>query len=153
MYTVYHGSWRDFGTAVGAIVCTEMNTIFGATFVGHCMYNVCTLYVRAMKVSQYLTEVYRERWFAEVFCSLRSHGTRFAYGRLRAQALSQPCLVMRRAVMRSLYVTKLVTYRVCGTILNAVYRERAERTLVRLLCLKRHALNASRIRCVNDSRL
>lgn len=33
MYTVYHGSWRDFTTAVGAIVCTEMNTIFGATFV------------------------------------------------------------------------------------------------------------------------
>ena len=50
MYNVYHGSWRDFGTAVGAIVCTEMNTIFGATFVG--------------------------RWFGEVFCSLRSHGTR-----------------------------------------------------------------------------
>ena len=50
MYIVYHGSWRDFGTAVGAIVCAEMNTIFGATFVG--------------------------RWFVEVFCSLRSHGTR-----------------------------------------------------------------------------
>ena len=30
----------------------------------------------------------------EVLGSLRSHGTRFAYGRLRAQALSQPCLVM-----------------------------------------------------------
>lgn len=70
MYNVYHGSWRDFGTAVGAIVCTEMNTIFGATFVG--------------------------RWFVDVFCSLRSHGTRFAYGRLRAQALSQPCLVKGR---------------------------------------------------------
>ena len=108
----HHGSWR--------VVCTEMNTIFDATFVGHCMYNVCTLYVRAMKVSQWLTEVYRECWFdrcyrravrgkllagkrlrgnmfGEVFCSLRSHGTRFAYGRLRAQALSQPCLVMGRA--------------------------------------------------------
>ena len=36
---------------------------------------------------------YRERVSADVFCSLRSHGTRFAYGRLRAQALSQPCLV------------------------------------------------------------
>lgn len=47
-----------------------MNTIFGATFVG--------------------------RWFVDVFCSLRSHGTRFAYGRLRAQALSQPCLVKGR---------------------------------------------------------
>lgn len=34
--------------------------------------------------------------FRYVFCSLRSHGTRFAYGRLRAQALSQPCLVMGR---------------------------------------------------------
>ena len=52
MYNVHHGSWRDFGTAVGTIVCTEMNTIFGATFVGHCGYNVCTMYVRAMKVSQ-----------------------------------------------------------------------------------------------------
>ena len=61
--------------------------------------------------------------------------------------------VKGRAVMRSLYVTNLVTYRVYGAILNAVYRERAERTLVRLLCLKRHALNASRIRLVNDSRL
>ena len=48
MYNVYHGSWRDFGTAVGAIVCTEMNTIFGATFVGHCMHNVCTTYVQCM---------------------------------------------------------------------------------------------------------
>ena len=36
---------------------------------------------------------YRERVFEHAFCSLRSHGTRFAYGRLRAQALSQPCLV------------------------------------------------------------
>ena len=45
----WHGSWR--------VVCTEMNTIFGTTFVGCCMYNVCTLYVRAMKVSQWLTEV------------------------------------------------------------------------------------------------
>ena len=35
MYNVYHGSWRDFTTAVGVIVYTEMNTIFGATFVGH----------------------------------------------------------------------------------------------------------------------
>lgn len=32
----------------------------------------------------------------KVFGSLRSHGTRFAYGRLRAQALSQPCLVKER---------------------------------------------------------
>ena len=53
-----------------------MNTIFGATFVG--------------------------RWFEDVFCSLRSHGTRFAYGRLRAQALSQPCLVMGRAKVERL---------------------------------------------------
>ena len=37
---------------------------------------------------------YRERVFVDAFCSLRSHGTRFAYGRLRTQALSQPCLVM-----------------------------------------------------------
>ena len=45
----HHGSWR--------VVCTEMNMIFGATFVEHRMYNVCTLYVRAMKVSQWLTDV------------------------------------------------------------------------------------------------
>lgn len=94
-----------------------------------------------------------ERSVERLFCSLRSHGTRFAFGRLRAQALSQPCLGKGRSVMRSLYVTNLVTYRVAGAILNVVYRERAERTLVRLLCLKRHALNASRIRRVNDSRL
>ena len=49
MYNVYHGSWRDFTTAVGVFFfCTEMNTVFGATFVGH--------------------------WFVEAFCSLRSHG-------------------------------------------------------------------------------
>lgn len=53
-------------------VCTEMNTIFGAMFVGHiaeylsingvcwtlhvqCMYVVCTMYVHAMKISQLLT--------------------------------------------------------------------------------------------------
>ena len=77
MYTVYHGSWRDFGTAVGAIVCTEMNTIFGATFAGHRMYNVCTLYVRAMKVSQWLTEVYRERlaWTRSVRCAHTAHAS------------------------------------------------------------------------------
>ena len=40
---------------------------------------------------------YRERWFEHLFCSLRSHGTRFAYGRLRAQALSQPCQGTERA--------------------------------------------------------
>ena len=45
MYNVYHDSWRDFTTAVGVFACTEMNTIFGATFVGH--------------------------WFVEVFCSVR----------------------------------------------------------------------------------
>ena len=47
-----------YTTAVGVIlarqlarvVCTEMNTIFGATFVGHCMYNVCTMYVQCMYV-------------------------------------------------------------------------------------------------------
>ena len=63
----YHGSWR--------VVCTEMNTIFGATFVGHCMYNVCTLYVCAMKVSQWLTEVYRERWFVDVLSASCSRET------------------------------------------------------------------------------
>lgn len=42
----------------------------------------------------------------ETFCSLRSHGTRFAYGRLRAQALSQPCLVMERTkVKRFVFAT------------------------------------------------
>ena len=39
----------------------------------------------------------RENVGGEMFCSLRSHGTRFAYGRLRAQALSQPCLVKGKA--------------------------------------------------------
>ena len=80
---------------------------------------------------------YRERVFERMFGSLRSR--------------------QGKVVIRSLYVTKLVAYRVAGAILNAVYRtfvrEQAERTLVRLLCLKRHALNASRMRCVNDSRL
>ena len=41
-----------------------------------------------------------------MFCSLRSHGTRFAYGRLRAQALSLPCLIKERAkVERFVFAT------------------------------------------------
>ena len=41
-----------------------------------------------------------------VLGSLRSHGTRFAYGRLRAQALSHPCLVMGRTeVERFVFAT------------------------------------------------
>lgn len=50
-------------------------------------------HVFAIRCVECSTDVYRERVSVEVFCSLRSHGTRFAYGRLRAQALSQPCLV------------------------------------------------------------
>ena len=46
------------------------------------------------KAGSIIDRCYRERVSVEVFGSLRSHGTRFAYGRLRAQALSQPCLVM-----------------------------------------------------------
>ena len=100
MYNVYHGSWRDFTTAVGAIVCTEMNTIFGATFVEHWFEEVfCSLRSHGTrdKARSIIDKGYRERVIEGVFCSLRSHGTRFAYGRLRAQALSQPCLVTGRA--------------------------------------------------------
>ena len=71
------------------------------------MYNVCTMYTTAVGVilARQLARV-RERLFECVFCSLRSHGTRFAYGRLRAQALSQPCLVMGRAkVERFVFAT------------------------------------------------
>ena len=41
------------------------------------MYNVCTLYTTAVGVilARQLARV-REHWFEEVFCSLRSHGTR-----------------------------------------------------------------------------
>ena len=100
MYTVYHGSWRDFTMAVGVIVCTEMNTIFGATFVGRWFEDVfCSLRSHGTrdKGGSILDKGYRERVSVDVFCSLRSHGTRFAYGRLRAQALSQPCLVKGKA--------------------------------------------------------
>ena len=58
-----------------------------------CMYNVCTLYTTAVGVIL-PRQLARFRY---AFCSLRSHGTRFAYGRLRAQALSQPCLIKGRA--------------------------------------------------------
>ena len=57
-----------------------------------CMYNVCTVYTTAVGV----ISPRQLACFRYVFCSLRSHGTRFAYGRLRAQALSQPCLVKGR---------------------------------------------------------
>lgn len=67
-----------------------MNTIFGATFVGRRL-------VEVLSASCSRENVGGETFSVEVFCSLRSHGTRFAYGRLRAQALSQPCLVMGRA--------------------------------------------------------
>ena len=66
------------------------------------MYNVCTLYTTAVGVI-----LPRQlACFRYVFCSLHSHGTRFAYGRLRAQALSQPCLVTGRAkVERFVFAT------------------------------------------------
>lgn len=76
----WHGSWR--------VVCTEMNTLFGAMFVGHCMYNVYTLYVRAMMVSQWLTEVYRERWFADALsanCSRENVGGEMFAGKRSAR--------------------------------------------------------------------
>lgn len=100
MYNVCHGSWRDFTTAVGAIVCTELNTIFGATFVGHWFEDVfCSLRSHGARDRAWsiIDKGYRERVIVDTLCSLRSHGTRFAYGRLRAQALSQPCLVKGRA--------------------------------------------------------
>ena len=90
-----------------------MNTIFGATFVGRLFTEVlsancsrenvggemfCSLRSHGTrdKAGSIIDRCYRERVSVEVFCSLRSHGTRFAYGRLRAQALSQPCLVKGR---------------------------------------------------------
>ena len=67
------------------------------------MYNVCTLYTTAVGVIL-PRQLARFRY---MFCSLRSHGTRFAYGRLRAQALSQPCLVKgrTRCVERFVFAT------------------------------------------------
>ena len=66
------------------------------------MYNVRTMYTTAVGVIL----ARQLACFRYVFCSLRSHGTRFAYGRLRAQALSQPCLVMGRAkVERFVFAT------------------------------------------------
>ena len=66
------------------------------------MYNVCTTYTTAVGV----ISPRQLACFRYVFCSLRSHGTRFAYGRLRAQALSQPCLVKGRAkVERFVFAT------------------------------------------------
>ena len=62
-----------------------------------------------------------------LFASLTRHT-------LRLWALTRPSAQQSRALSRedgaerTLYVTKLVTYRVCGAILNAVYRERAGRT-------------------------
>ena len=86
-----------------------MNTIFGATFVGHWFEDAfCSLRSHGTrdKAGSIIDKGYRERWFEDMFCSLRSHGTRFAYGRLRAQALSQPCLVMGRAkVERFVFAT------------------------------------------------
>ena len=78
MYNVYHGSWRDFGTAVG---------VFDRVFCSLCSHGTRD------EAGSIIDRCYRERVSVEVFCSLRSHGTRFAYGRLRAQALSHPCLV------------------------------------------------------------
>ena len=59
----HHGSWR--------VVCTEMNTIFGATFVGH--------------------------WFVGVFCSLRSHGTRDKAGSIIDKGYRERVLRARSA--------------------------------------------------------
>lgn len=79
------------------------------------MYNVCTMYTTAVGVispRQLARCLHRNEYDIwcnvcwETFCSLRSHGTRFAYGRLRAQALSQPCLVKERTkVERFVFAT------------------------------------------------
>ena len=92
MYNVYHGSWRDFTTAVGAGV----KNIFVDVFCSPRSHGTRD------KAGSIIDRCYRERVSVEVFCSLRSHGTRFAYGRLGAQALSQPCLVMGRVSVYNL---------------------------------------------------
>ena len=95
------------------------------------MYNVCTLYTTAVGVIL----ARQLACFRCVFCSLRSHGTRFAYGRLRAQALSQPCLVMGRAKVEQWYMSDC-SYVVCWTWARAL----AERLFdFNLLCLQRMA--------------
>ena len=72
MYNVYHGSWRDFGTAVGAIVCTEMNTMFGATFVGRWFVDVLSANCSRETVSgEMLTG--KCLWGNVLFASLTRH--------------------------------------------------------------------------------
>lgn len=87
MYNVYHGSWRDFGTAVGALStnCSREN-VSGETF--------CSLRSHGTrdKAGSIIDRCYRERVSVEVFCSLRSHGTR-----LLLTQQSKPCLVMGKA--------------------------------------------------------
>ena len=129
MYNVYHGSWRDFTTAVGAMFTPKWIRYL----VQRLLDTICTMYVRCMyarwrlvndwrRLSRTLVrggvigelfewKCWRENVCGETFCSLRSHGTRFAYGRLRAQALSQPCLVMGRVSVCA--VNKLTTANLC----------------------------------------
>ena len=72
----HHGSWR--------VVCTEMNTIFGATFVGRCMYNVYALYVRCMYARWKLVNDWR-RFIANA-------GSRTCYRRaVRGKLLAGKC--------------------------------------------------------------
>ena len=106
MYNVYHGSWRDFGTAVGAIVCTEMNTIFGATFVGHWFVDAfCSLRSHGTrdKAGSIIDKGYRERVSVEVFCSLRSHG----HGKGRGRAITYEQLFICRVCSNKLTTANL----------------------------------------------
>ena len=97
------------------------------------MYNVCTMYTTAVGVispRQLACCLHRNKYDIwcnvcwETFCSLRSHGTRFAYGRLRAQALSQPCLVKGRWWRVVSDVNKLTTANLCDRKKRRGLRER-----------------------------
>ena len=103
IHTCMYNVCTLYTTAVGVISPRQLACLLAPKWIRYLVQRlldaVCTMYVRCMYARWRLVNDWRRlsRTFSvEAFCSLRSHGTRFAYGRLRAQALSQPCLVMGR---------------------------------------------------------
>lgn len=105
MYNVYHGSWRDFTTAVGVF---SIRVLFAA-LTRHTRWswvNNWQMLSRTLVRGRVIGELFegncwRGNVCGETFCSLRSHGTR-----LLLTQQSKPCLVMGRAkVERFVFAT------------------------------------------------
>lgn len=70
MYNVYHGSWRDFGTAVGAISRTLVRKSVSGKVLGS-----LRSHGTRDKAGSIIDGGYRERWFVDVLSASCSRET------------------------------------------------------------------------------